>query len=53
MTIAPAAHDGGINGFGVWQQGGCAVMYRTGAMLPARCPVCNAPGKHRLSKMSY
>jgi hypothetical protein len=56
---APPASDfshgqnAGFHGYGVWQQDGCAVLYCTGCMLPNRCVVCNAPGKHRVHKTFF
>lgn len=53
MSDLSQGQHAGFHGFGVWQQDGCAVLYCTGAMLPNRCVVCNAPGKHRVHKTFF
>src|SRR5262245_29232130 len=53
MSDPSQGQNAGFHGFGVWQQAGCAVLYCTGAMLPNRCVVCNAPGKHRVQKTFF
>jgi uncharacterized membrane protein YgcG len=53
QPMAPTLAPGGFAGVGAWQEQGQVVLFSSGAVLPDRCAVCNAPGKHRVSKTFY
>ncbi len=53
QQLTPTPAPGGFAGVGAWQERGQVVLFSSGSVLPDRCALCNAPGKHRVSKTFY